>query len=323
MDSISVIIPTYNGATLLRECLCSLELQAKQPSEVIIVDNGSSDNTEQVAKDSRLNVLFVKLPYNEGFSKAVNQGILKSQGELILLLNNDVKLGSDCIKNLLNATQNKKYGSFAPLIFNQEGTAVQSAGLMFSNRGYGNRSNNYLYNSESSHGDIFAPCGAVALYRRSALEDIGLFNEKFFLFFEDLELGFRLQLRGYRCLLVTSAKAYHIGGATAQNFFLIKVEQSLINSITILITCVPTKWLLKNAFHILHFYYKLIINCWKRGYQKEVLRAFKSIIRNLPGALSYRIKVQSFVNYDIKYLSQLLYTGAIRINFKKEIVRIP
>lgn len=323
MDKIAVIIPTYNGAALLRDCLASIIAQDEKPAEIIVVDNGSTDNTCDVIKSSHTHVSLVKLPINEGFSRAVNKGIEKSQAELLFVLNNDVRLERGCIAALRAAAADKSYGSFAPLVFDDNGINIHSAGLMFSNRGYGNRSNRRYFEKYSHKADVFCCCCAAALYRRTALQHTGLLNEDFFLFFEDLELGFRLQLRGHRCLLVPSAKAFHIGGATAHRFFRLKVEQSLANSLTTFITCAPRSWLLKDAVRTFRFYCNLTIACWRRGYGKSVIAGLFLFIMRLPKTIWRRQNIQNSVSYDSQYLRQLLYTDAIDVNFNEESVQIP
>lgn len=322
--SLSVIIPTYNGCQLLGKCLRSLAAQEVLPTDVIVVDNGSKDDTEQVISNAPIAVHLIKLPENKGFSRAVNKGILESHSELILVLNNDVTLDKNCIGELKNAARNRHYTSFSPLVFEHNRRhIVHSAGLMFSNKGYGNRSNRVLFSKNSSNTDVFCPCGAIALYRRSALEEGGYFNEDFFMFCEDVEIGLRLQLRGHRCLLVTSAVAYHRGGATAKNFFRMKVEQTLANALSLLITCIPFRWMMLDGLKITCFYSYLILNCFERGYIKEVFQALRIILTRLPKLLICRVALQKNTCYEESYLRNLLYTSAIEINFEERTVTLP
>lgn len=324
MSSVAVIIPSYNGAVLLKDCLLSLALQHVKPSEIIVVDNGSSDNTEKVINLAPVDVTLIKSKNNEGFSKAVNKGIRQSNSELIMILNNDVTLHEECLTELQIAASNLNYSSFCPLIFqHNERQTVHSAGLMFSNRGYGNRSNRTAYSIGSLPTDVFSVCGAGALYRRTALDEVGLLNEKYFFFFEDLELGLRLQLQGHRCLLVPSALAYHVGGATAQHVFPLKVEHSIVNSITTLLVCVPRSWIVTDGLRIMDFYFRLIYNCWVRGYRAEVIRALSRILSRFPAIIADRHSLQSNARYDNNYLRQLLYSESIEVNFPNEVVKIP
>jgi GT2 family glycosyltransferase len=324
MPSISIIIPSYNGAELLKDCLLSLANQHQKPSEVIVVDDGSSDNTEQIIKQSSIDVILIRSRNNEGFSRATNKGIRKSISELVMIVNNDVTLHKECIAELQIAASNLNYSSFCPLIFqHNERQTVHSAGLMYSNRGYGNRSNRTKFSVNSMPTDVFSACGAVALYRRTALDEVGLLNENFFFFFEDLELGLRLQLQGHRCLLVPSAHAYHVGGATAQHVFPLKVEQSIYNSIHTLLVCVPRSWIFIDSLRIIKFYYLLIYNCWMRGYRPEVVRALGKLFIKLPSILKDRYSIQEYTRYDKKYLRQLVYTDPIEINFPDKVIKIP
>ena len=138
-----------------------------------------------------------------------------------------------------------------------------------------------------------------------------------------MELGLRLQLQGHRCLLVPSALAYHVGGATAQHVFPLKVEHSIVKSITTLLVCVPRSWIVADVLRIMDFYFRLIYSCWVRGYRAEVIRALSRILSRFPAIIADRRSLQSNARYDKNYLRQLLYTESIEVNFPNKVVKIP
>jgi GT2 family glycosyltransferase len=315
MEDLAVIIPTYNGTALLDDCIASLVAQDRKPSEIIVVANGSCESVNELIRRTSIDISLLWLDYNKGFSSAVNKGIKASRAQYILVLNDDAILDKGCISALLSATKDRRYGSFAPLVFSLDGSELQSAGLMFSNAGYGNRSNRNDFCDRALSRDVFSACGVAALYRRAALEDVGLFNEDFFFFFEDLELGFRLQLRGYKCLLVPDARIFHAGGTTVKRFFPIKIEQCLANSLTTAITCMPRTWLMMDKKRMMHFYFDLVKACWEKGYHTSVVKGLVRFILRLPNSFKSRRFIQKTKNFNVDYLRNLVYEGDIKVGF--------
>lgn len=315
MSDLAVIIPTQGLSPVLAKCLESVATQNVRPSQVILVANGCRESVLNIATQATIAVTVLNLSRNEGFSRAVNKGILSSNTKFVLILNDDAILGEGCIQLLLHEAQNECYGSFAPLVMSLDGSSIQSAGLMFSNAGYGNRSNKSIFYGKVEPTDIFSVCGAAALYRRSALDDVGLFNRSFFFFFEDLELGFRLQLRGHRCLLVPDARVFHAGGVTAQRYFPIKVEQCLANSLTTAFTCMPFDWLQNDKVRMKRFYMNLLKICWSEGYYFSVLKGIVRFFARLPKAIILRYSIQKRVRCDSRYLRDLVYEGDIKVSF--------
>jgi GT2 family glycosyltransferase len=315
VEHVAIIIPTHGPASLLSDCLESVAMQEPRPTEVILVANGCEERVRGIVERAPIAVTMLPLVRNEGFSVAVNRGILASRSEFVLVLNDDAILGEGCIRSLLDETKDRRFGSFAPLVLSLDGSSVQSAGLMFSSAGYGNRSNRDTVSVGEGPKDIFSACGAAALYRRAALEDVGLFNEEFFFFFEDLELGFRLQLRDHRCRLVPKARVRHAGGVTARRVFSAKVEQCLANSLTTAITCMPLDWLLRDKQRMARFYVSLLRTCWAEGCRASVVNGLLRAFGRLPKALRSRRRIQKSARCDGSYLRSLVYHGDVKVGF--------
>ena len=145
-----------------------------------------------------------------------------------------------------------------------------------------------------------------------------MFNEDFFFFYEDLELSFRQQLLGYKCLYLPSALVYHHGRATIRNFFPVAVKEAVKNSLITLITCTPFTMFKEYVLDITGFYTKLIWEIIKKGYVKEVLFALFYLLRNFHSILLRRKRLQKdHVKND--YLNSILYRGDIFINFPDEV----
>lgn len=219
MKCASVIIPNWNGKELLGPCLESLYRQAYDDFETILVDNGSTDGSVAFVQENFPQVRIVRFAENRGFSAAVNAGIAASSSVYIALLNNDTLVQPLWLKELIGALDaNAEVGSGASkILFFSDPTTVNSAGDEFSWCGVAYqrrlaRGDADLFNSSTF---VFSACAAAAIYRRELFEKIGLFDERFFAYHEDVDLGFRSQLAGYRCLFVPTAIVHHRHRATS------------------------------------------------------------------------------------------------------------
>jgi GT2 family glycosyltransferase len=215
---IAVVIPNWNGAHHLPECLTSLREQSLKPVEVIVVDNGSSDGTLALLASSFPEVRVIRLLENRGFAVAVNEGIRASEGEYILLLNNDTCLDRDCMRHLRERMEDpEQWASVGCRMVNYfDHSLIDSAGDMITRsgliapRGHG-EPNDGRYTMRE---EVFGACAGAAMYRRSLFDHIGGFDEDFVSYFEDADLSFRARLAGHRCVYEPQAICYHKRGAT-------------------------------------------------------------------------------------------------------------
>src|SRR5215216_5340042 len=217
---ISLIIVCWNSGKYLSRCLESLSLQTFKNFEILIVDNGSRDKStvDLAEKYPQLDLRVKYLSGNIGFTAANNLGAKLAQGKWLVLLNADAFPEPDWLAELIRAAdEHPDIASFSsrqlvaanPSILDGAGDAYHVSGLAW-RLGLGYPANEYgLVSSE-----IFSPCAAAAMYLRQAFLDVNGFDEDFFSYFEDVDLGFRLQLKGYRCLYVPQAVVHHIGSAT-------------------------------------------------------------------------------------------------------------
>jgi GT2 family glycosyltransferase len=216
---ISVIIVNWNRKPMLEDCLRSLEAQRFPDFEVIVVDNGSIDGSLALLQDpGRKSIRVIANPENRGFCAANNQGIAAAQGELIALLNNDAEADPGWLASLAEAARREPgYSMFASKIVSHDDPGVidKVGHLIYpdgQNRGRGS--------GERDHGqydrveEVAWPDGCAALYRRAMLDRIGGFDEDFFAYADDAELGLRARIAGYRALAVPSALVRHRLGST-------------------------------------------------------------------------------------------------------------
>lgn len=218
MVRVSVVIPTWDALGLVQSALRSLEAQTWADFEVVVVDNGSSDGTPAALRDRFPDVRLVRFERNRGFAVAVNAGIREARGEIIVLMNNDVEAEPGWIEALVSALdRHPEAGSCASKILDfHERARVDSAGDQVgyhaSSVGHGQLDGPDF----SAEREVFSACAAAAAYRCSLFDDVGVFDRRFFAYLEDVDLGFRAQLAGYRCVFVPDAVVYHHGGASSK-----------------------------------------------------------------------------------------------------------
>ncbi len=216
---VSVIVVNYNGDAFLDLCLTSLAAQTYQAVEVILVDNASGDGSVEHVKAGYPWVRVIDSHVNLGFAKANNVGINAANGEFIATLNNDTEAAPEWIEALVGAMMSDdRVGMCAskmlrmddPTIIDSTGICISRSGACW-DRGMFEKDRGQ-YEAEE---EVFGPCAGAALYRKSMLDETGLFDEDFISYMEDTDLAFRCRLNGWKCLYVPKAVVYHVHGGTA------------------------------------------------------------------------------------------------------------
>lgn len=214
MPTVSVIIVNYNGEELLDDCLGSLGRQTYQDFEIIFVDNGSHDNSLARANDLCPGIRCVKLQHNTGFTGGNNEGFRHATGSYIVLLNNDTEADPRFLEELVQAAERRpEIGMVAPKILNfYDREEIDSVGgLVLCPDGIGQgRGRTEKDQGQYDHLDeILVPSGCAALYRRSMLSEVGFFDERFFAYCEDTDLGLRGRWAGWEAVSSPRAIVYH------------------------------------------------------------------------------------------------------------------
>jgi hypothetical protein len=215
---VSVVIPNWNGEAHLPRCLASLRRQSFQDFELILVDNGSVDDSLAVVRAMVPEARLLRFPDNRGFSVAVNAGIAAAQGAEIALLNSDVELDPGWLEVMVDTLD--RYPAMSALaskmVQARDRRRLDGIGLGCLAGGIGYR----IGSHEPDEGqyavpvEVLGPCAGAALYRRRVFEVAGVFDEDFFAYHEDVDLTLRSQWAGLRCLFVPAAMAYHVGGGS-------------------------------------------------------------------------------------------------------------
>ena len=215
---VAVIVPNWNGTHLLPDCLDSLARQTFRGFHTLVVDNGSSDGSLALLAERYPWANVVAFERNLGFARAVNEGISRTDSELIALLNNDTEVEPRWLQELteaLDAHADAGTAASKILLFDRRDT-LHSAGDGYRVDGVPVNRGVWQQDDGRFDGDvyIFGACAGGALYRRSMLDDIGLFDESLVAYCEDVDLSFRAQLAGYRCVFAPNARLYHRLSAT-------------------------------------------------------------------------------------------------------------
>jgi GT2 family glycosyltransferase len=243
---VSVVIPTWNGRELLLHALEALERQDYRDYEVVVVDNASSDGTVEAVRARHPATRLIVLPTNVGFAAGVNAGITGSRSEIVVLLNNDTEVEPGWLSALVEAfDRHPEVGICASkvLMFDDRAridSAGDQLGLFPSQIGHGALDSDRF----AEEREILSACAAAAAYRRAVFDTVGLFDERFFAYVEDVDLGVRAQLAGFRCLFVPGARVYHHASATSNRIPERKFQLIYRNSLIVFFQYMPLPRLL-------------------------------------------------------------------------------
>ena len=217
---VSVVTPNYNGERFLKTFFESLNNDSELIGEVIIIDNGSSDNSKDYINKGTFNfpVKLIENSRNMGFAPAVNQGISNAKHEYIFSLNNDTEVKKGSIRHMVELISSKEdiFSVQAKMLQYNNKDLIDDVGDEYNllawtkKTGENHKSDEYMQVKE-----IFSSCAGAAMYRKSLLNELGMFDDSFFAYMEDVDLALRSRINGYRNLLCPQAVVYHIGSATS------------------------------------------------------------------------------------------------------------
>lgn len=220
-DLAAIIIVNWNGMQFVERCLTSVYAQKDVGTyQVLFVDNGSTDGSPEWVERHFPQTKLIRLPQNYGFAKANNIGIAASESRHVVLLNNDTQVERHWLMPLIDAVESDgAVGMCAPrIVLADQPDTIDSAGIRVDlfgfawQRGHGHADR--PAGAYRTSRDVFGPSAAAALYRRSMINAIGMFDEDFQSYYEDVDLAWRAQLAGWRCRYVPDALVTHIHSAT-------------------------------------------------------------------------------------------------------------
>lgn len=216
MLAISVVLVSYNSARWLAECLDALAAQTYPARELIVVDNASTDDSARLLAQQFPHLRLIVNRVNVGFAAGTNLGIRLAQGAAVATLNPDTRVEPDYLERLAAPLADPRVGASAPLMLSMENPGrVDAAGIRIDPLGFAwNRGAGQAARAFQTPGRVFGACGGAALYRRAMLDEVGLFDEDFFAFYEDADLAWRAHRAGWQTQFVPGARVYHAHGAS-------------------------------------------------------------------------------------------------------------
>ncbi|MFA5044221.1 MAG: glycosyltransferase family 2 protein [Kiritimatiellia bacterium] len=303
---VTVIIPVWNGAAWLAGCLEALAAQSFRDFAVIVVDNGSTDDSRALAARLAPQAASIAWDRNRGFAAAVNAGIRASRTEYAALLNVDTRPRPDWLANLVQAMDESApdVGGLASKMLSMEDpTTIDDCGDSLSWQGAAAKRGHGRSAAEFEKGaEIFSPCAGAALYRKSFLDELGGFDERFFAYLEDVDLGLRGRLRGYRHGFVPTAEVLHQGHGSGlpQGRYVRLVTR---NRILLLLKNLPARLLIRHAASLLYGQIYFFI-AYRRPW--SALAGFFSVLPLLPHIVRERRRIQRNLKLTPAQVEQLL-----------------
>lgn len=234
---ISVIVPNFNGISILRDCLVSLSAHHMKPDQIVVVDNGSTDGSQDAIRREFPSVTLVALKENTGFTGANNAGIKSAEGDLIVLLNNDCIVEQNWLINLYKRMEDSDVAAVTSSMRNiNDVNIIDSAGGQFDWMGFsrdvGKGEQASLHDQPK---EIPFPCGGAVMIRRSALPSADkLFWNELFIYQEDFDLGFELWRTGWKIVYEPTAVVRHMHSATMSKFNYFKEQLCVRNRLLVL-----------------------------------------------------------------------------------------
>ena len=276
---VTIIIPNYNGKHFMEPCLKSLAEQTCKDFKILVVDNASTDGSVEYMKKEYPEIETLVLDQNYGFSKAVNVGIRHADTPYVLLLNNDTTVDPHFVREMIRAIERSRYifSVSSKMIQMYHPELIDSAGDLYTAigwgicRGAGRSITNYTEDCE-----IFSACAGAAIYRRELFKKIGYFDENHFAYLEDIDVGYRAKIYGYKNVYCPSALVYHVGsGTSGSKYNAFKVKLSARNNIYVNYKNMPVLQLLLNLLPLTTGYLVKWIFFLKIGFGKEYMEGIK------------------------------------------------
>ena len=309
---IAVVILNFNGWRDTVKCLAALKEQTYKNFEIYLIDNGSADESvEELSKIKMKNLHFHKEKKNTGFTGGVNIGIkwaMKNGFDAIALLNNDAKAESEWLENLVKPFEKSpEIGAVTSLMLDKTGKFIDDAGDEFSTWGIpALRSEGEPKKNAPKSGLVFGATGGATLYKTKVFEMIGLFDEDFFAYNEDVDIDWRMQLAGFKIWYEKSAIVWHKHSATSSKIPGFTINQVFKNLPQVFWKNVPSPmiWWMLPKFMLV--YTAFIFYQIPKGGVKFALKGFWQSLLLMPKSLKKRRRIQATKIVSNEYISSIL-----------------
>lgn len=310
---VSVVVLNWNGQEYLRGCLDSVLSQDYDPIELIVVDNGSTDGSVELIREYYPTAMVIENAVNRGFAAGNNIGIRHATGEYIVILNNDAEMEPGCVSEMKSAIgKDPRYGACASKIYLKGGQGLlDAAGIAICpdglSIGRGRLERGEYYDREE---EVFFGSGCCMMCKREMLEDVRIgddyFDESFFMYADDTDLGWRAALRGWKCIYSPNAKVHHMHSASSDDYSPLKAFLVERNRMWIQAKCFPFLMMLYGQFYTsLRYFFQAFgaftgkgaAGSFAQGHSKAELikilfRVWGSALAGLPGIWKKRRTIQ-------------------------------
>ncbi len=293
---VSVIIPNWNGARLLGMCLDSLLDSSFRDFETIVVDNGSEDASSALIRERYPQVRLIQLDQNYGFAPACNEGIRNAKGDLVVLLNNDIEVEKEWLRELVEGMERHsdcRMGA-SRMMYRDDRHQFCNTGDGFFPWGAGkSRGEGEIdFGQYDTEVEVPGVCAGAAIYQRSLFDDVGLFDERFHSLAEDVDLNLRARLNGDKAFYFPKARVFHIGSATLGRYSDRYVYQAHRNEWFVLLKNLPLKLFIRHLPAIIRYQIRTTGYFSSRGQGGLLWKAKLDAIRQFPSMMKSRARIQ-------------------------------
>lgn len=314
MTSVAIVVLNWNGIEDTEKCIKSLLLQSHKKFTIIIIDNGSIDNSvtklEEI-NELHNNIVLIKNTENKGFAGGVNTGIsyaIKNNFDAVALFNNDAVADKDWLAQLIEGLTQDKSSIVTGLLLNSTGSKIDSTSEQYTHWAMPfPRSRGETVEKVPESGYVFGATGGATLYKTSLFKEIGLFDESFFAYYEDVDVSFRTQLAGHKVYFNNKAIAYHKQGATSKKIPGFTVYQTFKNIPLLYTKNVPTGLLLPIGVRLFLLYILIFGNAVKNGVGLYALKGWLASIGYFwTRSLWLRIHIQRNKKVPTSYINSII-----------------
>lgn len=309
---IAVVVLNYKGIEDTLACVNSLQQQTLRDFHLILVENGSHDGSDKKLRELESDrVTVICNARNLGFAGGVNTGIrwaMANSFDSVALFNNDAVADPKWIESLVTAQKEHKAGITTALLLHEDGKTIDSTGEWYSKWGLPFPRNRGEKTSDApDEGFVFGATGGSSLYSLKMLGEIGLFDEAFFAYYEDIDISFRAQLAGYKVMFTPKAIAYHKQGATSSKMPGFTIYQTFKNLPLLYLKNVPRGLVLSVGVRLWFAYIMMLGNAVAKGSGWCALKGWAWGIFLIPRALLQRIVIQHNKKVSTPYIRSVIW----------------
>lgn len=304
---VTILIPNYNGIKYVKDCFESIKKQTIR-SEVIIVDNGSTDKSLALIKEEYPEFELIELGKNTGFANAVNVGIKSAKTEFVFLLNNDTVLEKHATEHLLKTIKKDKkiFSISSKMLQMKEPHNIDDCGDLYCALGWAfSPGRDKSKSNYRKLAPITSACAGAAIYRKKIFEEIGYFDDEHFCYLEDVDVGYRARIYGYKNIYDPGAIVYHAGsGTSGSRYNEFKEKLTVANNIYFIYKNFPLLQLIINLPLILMGILIKMVYFYKKGLIKAYLKGLSDGIRKSSSNTDRKVEIRlkNIPNYVVLQL---------------------